>query len=301
MELPKTRVTGLGGPAGGRDINATTAEPLLKGGACAGTHPCGCLGRHRLAGGGGCMANLGRDRPHGVPSGLSGFNMAAIDTKNPDEPPSTICPIRGRCPARGHAGVGGTGPALHVCPGPKGGGGQRMHIRPQGSGYLGVHPPPAMGQAVENFKGGSGFPGKTTVQRARPTPAHDRIMIQGGGVESLCRSGPILRHALQSGRNIVASPLEHLQSGNHVPGDQTRPSPDHETTGAIRAGMGYVAPQDRTRRGASIGTSSGSRNGYGQALAGHRQRRGQGACLETSGRNLPPVVGTSVEAPPVVG
>ena len=247
MELPQTGVTGLGGPAGGRDFNATTAGPLPKGGACAGTHPCGFPGRHRLAGGGGCMANLGRHRPHGVPSSLSGFNMATIDTKNLHEPPSTICPVRGRCSAGGHADVGGKGPALHVCPGPKGGGGQRMHIRPQGSGYLGVDPPPAMGQVVENFQGGSGFPGTTIVRRARPTPAHGRIMLQGGGVENLYRSGPILRHTLQSGRNIIALPIEHLQSGNRVPGDQTRPSPDHETTGAVRAGMGYVAPQDRTR------------------------------------------------------
>ena len=41
MELPQTGMTGFGGPAGGRDINATTAGPLPKGGACAGTHPCG--------------------------------------------------------------------------------------------------------------------------------------------------------------------------------------------------------------------------------------------------------------------
>ena len=32
--------------------------------------------------------------------------------------------------------------------------------------------PPAVGQAVENFQGGSGFPGTATVRRARPTPAH---------------------------------------------------------------------------------------------------------------------------------
>ena len=119
MEMPQTGVTGFGGPAGGRDINATTAGPLPKGGACAGTHPCGFPGRHRLAGGGGCMANLGRDRPHRVPSGLSGFNVAAIDAKNLHEPPSTICPVRRRCPAGGHAGVGGKGPALHVCQGQK--------------------------------------------------------------------------------------------------------------------------------------------------------------------------------------
>ena len=67
MELPQTGMTGLGGPAGGHDINATTAGPLPKGGGSAGTHPCGFPGRHRLAGGGGCMANLGRDRPRGVP------------------------------------------------------------------------------------------------------------------------------------------------------------------------------------------------------------------------------------------
>ena len=246
MELRQTGMTGFGGPAGGRDINATTAGPLPKGGAFAGTHPRGFPGRHRLAGGGGCMANLGRDRPHGVHSGLSGSNVAAINTKNLHEPPSTICPVRGRCPTGGHADVGGKGPALHVCPGPEGGGGQRMHIRPQGSGYLGVDPPPpAVEQAVENFQRGSGFPRTATVWRARPTPAHGRIMLQGGGVENLCRSGPILRHALQSGRNIIASPIEQLQGGNHVPGDQTRPSPDHETTGTIRTGMGYVAPQDR--------------------------------------------------------
>ena len=168
-----------GGPAGGRDINATAAGPLPKRGACAGTHPCGFLGRHRLAGGGGCMANPGRDGPHGVPSGLSGLNMAAIDTKNLYDPPWTIRPTRGRCPAGGHAGVGGKGPAFHVCPGPEGGGGQRMHIRPQSSGYLGVEPRPAMGQAVENFQGGSGFRGTATARRARPTPAHGRIVLPG--------------------------------------------------------------------------------------------------------------------------
>ena len=196
MELPQAGVMGLGGPVGGRDINATTAGPLPKGGACGGTHPCGFPGRHRLPSGGGCMANLGRDRPHGVPGGLSGFNMAAIDTKNLYEPPSTIRRVRGRCPAEGHAGVGGKDPALHVCLGPEGGGGQRMHIRPQGSGYLGVDPSLAMGQAVENFQGGSGFPGTATVRRSRPASPHGRIVLQGGGVESLCRGGPILRHAL---------------------------------------------------------------------------------------------------------
>ena len=245
MELPQTGMTGFGGPAGGRDIDATTAGPLPKGEASARTHPCGFPGRHRLAGGGGCMANLGRDRPHAVPSGLSGFNVATVDEKNLHEPPSAVCPARGRCPTGGHADVGGKDPALHVCPGPEGGGGQRMHIRPQGSGYLGVDPPLAVGQAVENFQGGSGLPGIATVRGARPTPAHGRIMLQGGGVENLCCSGAVLCHTMQSGRNIIASPIEHLQGGNHVPGDQTRPSPDHETTGAIRAGMAYVAPQDR--------------------------------------------------------
>ena len=31
MELPQTGVTGFGGPAGGRDINATTADRFRKG------------------------------------------------------------------------------------------------------------------------------------------------------------------------------------------------------------------------------------------------------------------------------
>ena len=38
MELPQAGVTGLGGPAGGRDINATTAGPLPKGGGLC-SHP----------------------------------------------------------------------------------------------------------------------------------------------------------------------------------------------------------------------------------------------------------------------
>ena len=41
MELPQLGVTGLGGPAGGRDSNATTAGPLPKRGVCVGTNPCG--------------------------------------------------------------------------------------------------------------------------------------------------------------------------------------------------------------------------------------------------------------------
>ena len=113
-----------------------------------------------MAGVGGGMANPGRDRPHGVSSGLSSFNMAASDPKNLYEPPSTIRPVWGHCPPEGHAGVGGKGPALHVCTGPEGSGGQRMHIRPQGSGYFGVDPPPAVGQAVENFKAAVDSPGQ---------------------------------------------------------------------------------------------------------------------------------------------
>ena len=200
MELPRAGVTGLGGPAAGRDINATTAGPLPGGGGggCAGTHPCGFPGRHRMARVGGGMANPGGDRPHGVPSGLFGFNMAASDTKNLYEPPSTIRPVWGHCPAEGHAIVGAKGPAPHDCTGPEGSGGQRMHIRPQGGGYLGLDSPPAMGQALENFQGGSGFPGTTAVWKARLAPAHGRIVLQGGRVERLCRRSPILHHALHS-------------------------------------------------------------------------------------------------------
>ena len=95
-----------------------------------------------MAGFGGGMADPRRDRPHGVSSGLFGFDMAASDPENLYEPPSTIRPVRGHRPAEGHAGVGGKGPALHVCTGPEGSGGRGMHIRPQSSGYLGVDPPP---------------------------------------------------------------------------------------------------------------------------------------------------------------
>ena len=166
MELPQIGVTGLGGPAGGRDINATMAGPLLKRGFCVGTNPCGFLGHHRLTGGGGCMANLGGDRPHGVSSGLPGFNVATVDKENLHKPPSTICLVWRGCSTRGHAGVGGKGPPLHVCSRPESGGSQRMYIRPQGSGYLGVDPPLTVGQAMEALQGGSGFPGATTVRGA---------------------------------------------------------------------------------------------------------------------------------------
>ena len=241
MGLPQAGVTGLGGPVRWTRhhcYNRWTASE--RGGPCSGTHPCGFPGRHRLAGGGGCMANLGRDRPHGVPSGLSGFNMAAIDIKNLYEPPSTISQFGGAVQPNDMRALAEKVLLSIFAQGQK-----AAAARGCISALKAVAP--AMGQAVENFQGGSAFPGTAAVRRARLAPAHGRIVLQGRGVESLCRGGPILCHALQSGRNIVAPPIEHLQSGNYVPGDQTRPSPDHETTGAIRTGMGYVAPQDRTR------------------------------------------------------
>ena len=117
---------------------------------------------------------------HRVPSSLPGFNVETVDKENLHEPPSTICPVRGHCSPGRHAGVGGKGPPLHVCPGPKSGGGQRMYIRPQGSGHLGVDPPLTAGQAMEAFQGGKGFPGATTVPGATPPPAYGRIVHQGG-------------------------------------------------------------------------------------------------------------------------
>ena len=56
--------------------------------------------------------------------------------------------------------------------------------------------PLTVGQAMEDFQGGGGFPGAATVRGARPPPACGRIMLQGGGVENLCSSGPVLCHAM---------------------------------------------------------------------------------------------------------
>ena len=53
---------------------------------------------------------------------------------------------------------------------------QRMYILPQGGGYLGVDPPITVGQAMESFQGGSGFPGTTTARGAKPPPAYGRVV-----------------------------------------------------------------------------------------------------------------------------
>ena len=116
-----------------------------------------------------------------MPSGLPGFNVATVGKENLHEPPSTICPVRGRRSAGGHEGVGGKGPPLHVCQALESGGSQRMYIRPQGSGHLGVDPPLTVGQAMEALQGGSGFPGATTIRGARPPPAYGTNRAPGWG------------------------------------------------------------------------------------------------------------------------
>ena len=131
--------------------------------------------------------------------------------------------IRGRCSAWRHAGVGGKRPPLHVCPGPESSGSHRMYIRPQGGGHLGVDSPVIVGRAMETFKGGSGFPGTTTVWGTAPPPAYGRVVHQGGGVKNIRSSDHVLCHAVQGGGNVVASTIEHLQGGDYVPGHPARP------------------------------------------------------------------------------
>ena len=108
-----------------------------------------------------------------------------------------ICPLRGRCSAGRHAGVGGKAPPLHVCPGPESGGSQRMYFRPQGAGHLGVDPLVTVGQVMEIFKGGNGFPGTTTVWGTGRSSSvwPSRASGWGSGKCTQRRSCPLPRYA----------------------------------------------------------------------------------------------------------
>ena len=176
LELPQAGVTGLGGPAGGRGINATTAGPLPGGGG----------------GGGGALAPTPVASQDVIewPALVEAWQI--LGETDPTECPAA-CLVSTWRPAtrrtytshlRRFAQFGGTVQPKHMqalaekvllsmfAQGQKAAAARGCISALKAVATLGWIPPLAMGQAVENFQGGSGFPGTTTVWRARLAPAH---------------------------------------------------------------------------------------------------------------------------------